>query len=233
MYGASARVYDLLYEKGLGKDYAAEAELVASLLPPTTRTVLDVACGTGQHLRHLATRFDAMGVDLSPEMVEIARQRCPGVPVEVGDMTALDLGRSFDAVVCLFSSIGYVRTEERLRAAIASMARHLAPGGVLLVEPWLTPDAWDEGHLHALTVDEPDIKVCRMSVSRSEDGCSVLDLHHLVATAAGVEHVVETHVLGLFTLEQYAAAFEAAGLLDVAAQAEGGPMGRGLLTGHT
>ena len=41
-----------------------------------------------------------------------------------------DLGRTFDAVVCLFSSIGYVGTEERLRAAIGSMARHAAPGGM-------------------------------------------------------------------------------------------------------
>ena len=54
-------------------------------------------------------------------------------------MTAFDLGCRFDVVTCLFSSIGYVGTVERLDQAIATMAAHLEPGGTLIVEPWLSP----------------------------------------------------------------------------------------------
>ena len=57
--------------------------------------------------------------------------------LEVADMTSFDLGRRFDVVTCLFSSIGYVGTAERLDQAIATMAAHLEPGGTLIVEPWL------------------------------------------------------------------------------------------------
>jgi SAM-dependent methyltransferase len=53
------------------------------------------------------------------------------------DPADFNLGLTFDAVVCLFSAIGYVVTVKRLHSALAAMARHLRPGGVLLVEPWL------------------------------------------------------------------------------------------------
>jgi hypothetical protein len=144
-------------------------------------------------------------------------------------MVSLDLGRQFDVVVCLFSSIGYARTLPRLRQATATMARHLHPGGVLLVEPWLTPDTWVVGHPAALFVDRPDLKVARMSVSAIEDGMSVLDFHYLVATPAGVEHFTERHELGLFRHEDYIAAFTAAGL-QVVHDPEG-LIGRGLYIG--
>ena len=57
-------------------------------------------------------------------------------------MTGFDLGTTYDAVTCLFGAIGYVRTVDRMNRAVACMARHVKPGGVLIVDPWITPDAW-------------------------------------------------------------------------------------------
>lgn len=232
MFDKSPHLYDLLYEKGLGKDYVAEVATIVDRLP-NARTLLDVACGTGRHLQHLARHFDCVGTDLDAGMLEVARRRCPDVPLVQADMVELDLGlrRTFDAVICLFSSIGYVATEERLRAAAASLARHLNPGGTLLVEPWLTPDVWIDGHIGMLTVDEPEVKVCRINRSRLEDGCTVMDFHYLVVSADGVERFSEEHRLGLFTWEQYRDAFEATGL-EVEIDQTGGPMGRGLIVGR-
>lgn len=230
MFDKSPHLYDLLYEKGLGKDYPAEVATIVERLPEA-RTLLDVACGTGLHLQHLVEHFDCVGADLDEGMLAVARHRCPTVTLVQADMTELDLGQTFDAVICLFSSIGYVATEERLRATAAAMARHLNPGGTVLVEPWLTPDVWTDGHIGMLTVDEPHLKICRINRSRLEDGCTVLDFHYLVVSADGVERFTEEHRLGLFTWDQYREAFEAAGL-DVSVQTEGGPMGRGLIVGR-
>ena len=198
-------------------------------LKPDAATLLDVACGTGAHLVHFARKFQVEGIDLSEEQLAVARTRLPGVELHLGDMTTFDLGRTFDAVTCMFSSIGYVGTLDGLDAAVGRMAAHLAPGGVLVVEPWLLPDGFQDGHLSTLFVDEPDIAVARMSISHKEGRRSWFDMEHLVGSADGVEHFVEHHELGLFTVEEQLAAFERAGL-SVEHDPEG-PMGRGLYVG--
>lgn len=229
MFDKTARWYDRFYEEGLGKDYAAEADQVVRLLPDTTTSLLDVACGTGLHLQHLRSRFECEGIDLDDGMLAIARERCPDVPLHVGDMTGFDLGRTFDAVICLFSSIGYARTRDGLAKAAASFARHLAPGGTALVETWLTPEMLTPGHVGTLSVDLPDLKMFRMSHAELVDGCSRFEFQYLIGTPSGIEHQVETHVMGLFTWDDYREAFERAGL-ETTVEPGAGPMGRGLVT---
>jgi SAM-dependent methyltransferase len=229
MFTKSARFYDAVYSF---KDYAAEAAKVDALIKernPRARTLLDVACGTGKHLEHLRGRYDAEGLDLDPELLAIARERLPGIPLHEDDMTKFDLGRRFDAVLCLFSSIGYARTIEDLNRAVVSMAAHVARSGVLVVEPWLTPDAWQDDHLGAVFVDEPDLKIARVNLSERDGRLSRFVFHYLVLTSEGVERFEEPHELGLFTHDEYDAAFRAAGL-EVEHDPDG-LMGRGLYIG--
>jgi SAM-dependent methyltransferase len=229
MYRDSARYYDAIYSF---KDYGAEAAAVSAQIrahKPDADTLLDVACGTGAHLAHFAREYRVEGIDLSEEQLAIARARLPGIELHQGDMTTFDLGKTFDAVTCMFSSIGYVGTLDGLDAAIGRMAAHLAPGGVLVVEPWLPPDAFEAGHLSTLFVDEPDIAIARMSISHKEGRRSWFDMEHLVGSADGIEQFVEHHELGLFTVEEQIAAFERAGLR--VEHDPDGPIGRGLYVG--
>ncbi|HEV2459509.1 MAG TPA: class I SAM-dependent methyltransferase [Ktedonobacterales bacterium] len=215
MFSRSQRYYDAIYS---GKDYAQEAAHVKRLIAEHKRsdgnTLLDVACGTGGHVPYLGDDFAYEGLDLDPEMLALARWRFPDVTFYHGDMVDFALGRQFDVVTCLFSSIGYVKTEPRLRQAIATMAAHLRPGGVLLVGSFLSPQEWIPGHPHAMFVDQPDLKLARLNVSgvAGAGNVAVLDFHYLVATPDGVEHFTEHHELGLFTEEEYRAAFTRAGL---------------------
>ena len=183
MFERSAELYDLVY--GF-KDYPGEARRIDELIRerrPEARSLLDVACGTGKHLALLADRYpDVAGLDLDEGLLAVARERLPDIPLHHADMTSFDLGRRFDAVTCLFSAIGYAGTEEKLRAAIGAMARHLEPGGVLIVEPWLEPQDWKPGHLHLLTVDEPDVKIARATVAGLEETTSIMDFHYLVVS---------------------------------------------------
>ena len=182
MFGRSAQIYDAVYSF---KDYVAESERLHALIQerhPGATSLLDVACGTGKHLEQLRRWYDVEGIDLEPELLEIARDRLPDIPLDVADMTSFHLGRRFDAVTCLFSAIAYAGTVEKLDAAIAAMAAHLAPGGVLIVEPFFEPDAWVVGRPHLLAVDEPELKIARMNVSGREGELAILDFGYLVGT---------------------------------------------------
>ncbi len=215
MYGRRARFYDAIYSH---LDYGRQAEAVHELAQAKKQSegkqLLDVACGTGLHLEHLRRDYgyEVEGLDISEEMIAVARGRLPDVPLHVADMTDFDLGRRFDVVTCLFSSIGHMLTEDLLKRTIVAMADHLEPGGVMIVEGWLTPDVWIDGHLHLDHVDRPDLKIARLSVSRSDGDISVIDMYHLIGTSEEVQSFSESMRLRMFTVQQCLDAFRAADL---------------------
>jgi SAM-dependent methyltransferase len=213
-----AEIYDLIYAAA-NKDYVAETAALVDVIrrrTPDAESVLDVACGTGEHLRHLRNRFGHVeGVELSAPMRARAATKVAGVTVHAGDMRDFDLGRTFDAVLCLFSAIGYVRSEDELRATAKRLAAHTRPGGVVIVEPWLYPEQWREGNV-STTVGERDGRTVVQVTNSHRDGrLSRTDSHVLVADRDGITHFTDRHELTLFTPEEYADALVAAGLRDI------------------
>ena len=211
MFTKSAEFYDAIYSF---KDYGAEAVEVRDLIKkrnPSARRLLDVACGTGLHLKEFGSSFDVEGIDLDPGLLAIARERVPDVPLHEGDMRTFDLGKTFDAVTCLFSSIGYVKSPEELNRTMGRFAAHLEPGGVVVVEGWFGPDEWSSDHVGAVFVDEPFLKIARMNIAERRDRVSIMNFHYLVGTLDGVEHFTELHEAYLFTVDEYLDAMRGAG----------------------
>lgn len=229
MYSRSAKYYDTIYSF---VDYrAAAAKLVERVRKenPGASSLLDVGCGTAKHCSYLDAEFEQIeGIDISPQLLEIARARLPDRAFHEGDMVNFSLDRQFDVVSCLFSVIGAAETLERMRGAIRNMAMHLRPGGLLLVEPWFSPETYWTGHVTSNHVDEKALKITWMYIAKKEALVSVLDINYLVGTPTGIEHFTEQHRLGLFTNEEYIEAFAAAGLQ--ASYDAAGFVGRGLFT---
>ncbi|WP_298183199.1 class I SAM-dependent methyltransferase [Saccharomonospora sp.] len=229
-----ASMYDALYETR-GRDYATEVAMVlaeaAEAAGREPGSVLDVACGTGEHLRHFAERVsEAEGLELSSAMLDIAASRLPGVPLHKADMRKFALGRRFDLVTCLFSSIGYAADEAELRATIEHFARHLTEGGVVIVEPWYFPETFLPGYVAGDVVRDGRRTIARMSHSVEDAGRTRMRVHFLLGDPdGGIRHIETEHVITLFTREQYETAFESAGLR--VNYRPGGPSGRGLFVG--
>ncbi len=169
-------------------------------------------------------------MDASAPMLEVARAKMPDVPLVQADMLSFDLGRRFDAAICMFGATGHLPDEPALVAAVAEITRHLTPGGVVILEPWLTPDMYQPGRVSGMLIDQPDLKIARMSVGRLVNGRAVLAMHHLVATPDGVDHFVETLDMTLFPHASYERAMEAASL-QVWFDPKG-PMDRGMFIGQ-
>ena len=137
---------------GLGQDYdlmvsweerlAREGDFFARVFDESgARLVLDAACGTGMHAIAFARAGrDCTGADLSPVMVEKARQnaRSAGVPVrfEVAGFGELSsrIGGSFDAVTCIGNSLPHLLDDASLRACLADFAGLLKSGGILVIQ---------------------------------------------------------------------------------------------------
>ena len=214
VYTKSQPFYEAIYD-ARGKDYAAEAAWLRAAIGganPRAKRILDVACGTGAHLRYLHRHFDVAGVDADPAMIAIAKERLGDVPLHVARMQTLTVDVPFDALICLFGSIGYVEDEAELRTTIAHFAAAVGDGGLVIVEPWLHPEDWRSDTIDATFVDQPDLKIARISTSERYDSTSVIRNEYLVGEASGVSGFSETLRLQLFTNDQYHAAFEAAGL---------------------
>lgn len=230
LFSKTAHWYDVIYRNA---DQAGMAETIiaiaAARFGPCLLAMLDVACGTGRLLEYVSkrTEWHLEGLDADPEMLRIARERVPEGRFHEADMANWHIDRQFDIITCLGSSLAAVCTADRLASAFASMERHLAPGGIVLFDEFFTAGQWRPGTLSAIFVDEPDLKIARMSTSERHDDLAILNMAYLVATPEGIEHMTERHELGLFDMDAYEAAFSACGLREVA---DAAPMLKGVYT---
>lgn len=131
-YDKLGKYYDLI----MG-DQREPAQRVRNLLReyhPHARTVLDLGCGTGSILSHLAQHYEVAGVDLSTTLLAMARRKLPRTPFYQGDMKSFDLGCSFDAVVCLRDAVNHLRRLSDWHRAFARVHRHLHVDGLFVFD---------------------------------------------------------------------------------------------------
>jgi SAM-dependent methyltransferase len=211
MFSSSAEYYDLVYSK---KDYRGETDRLRELFRqfvPQGRTILDIACGTGEHLRFLP-EYEVAGIDLEPAFVRIASEKRPDGNFQAADMQRFELGSKFDILICLFSAIGYLLTAAAIRSTLDCFKTHLAQGGALFIEPFIEPDAWSPGRANIIVAEDDHRKVCRMMTSGREGDHAILIGHHLLAEGTDVRYVVERHELLLLDRNQWEDFFQEAGL---------------------
>ena len=130
--------YDATYERraAAGEDVHGEATFVMRFSPAS---VLDAGCGTGRVGRQLARRdVEVVGVDIDAGMLGTARRTAPDVDWRLADLSTVDLGRPFGAIVMAGNVMIFLERGTE-GAVLANMARHLSPGGVLIAGFQLQP----------------------------------------------------------------------------------------------
>ena len=129
LYEENARAWD----RERGRDLFEQPWLdrFAALLP-AGGTILDLGCGMGEPIGAylIGLGFRVTGVDSSPALVAMCRERFPGREWIVADMRTLDLGRRFDGLIAWHSSFHLAPGQQR--ALFPRLAAHTAPGGYLM-----------------------------------------------------------------------------------------------------
>jgi ubiquinone/menaquinone biosynthesis C-methylase UbiE len=139
-------VYDLLapyYDAATG-DAATEAAFIESTIKdahPNPVALLEVACGTGGIINSLASRYQVAGLDISPGMLAVARDKLPeGTPLQVADMSRFELGARFDAVFCVYYGVNHLLSFSAWKDFFDCAYRHLNEGGVLAFDTFTMAD---------------------------------------------------------------------------------------------
>jgi len=211
------------YEQFFGHDYARfdrhpdtgrELAFLQQVLPEPPARVLDLACGTGRHAAPLSRAgHDVIGLDLSPVLLARARRKRSTAQWLRADMSRIPLrNESCDAVISLFSSIGYFDDESDNYRVLSEASRVLRKGGRLVIETvnrdffirHAPPQSWFwQGALTVLEERRLD-----PLTSRSEVDVVVLE---------GSRHRAYHHSIRLYTAAELATLLASAGVdvLDV------------------
>lgn len=134
----SGDAYDSTYERRAagGQNVHGEADFVETFAP---KSVLDAGCGTGRVGRELARRgLEVVGVDIDAEMLDTARRKSADVEWVLADLATVDLGRGFDAIVMAGNVMIFLAPGSEGQV-VANLAKHLAPGGILVAGFQLQP----------------------------------------------------------------------------------------------
>lgn len=137
-----SKYYDLLYRD---KDYKGESNFIIDQIKkykPHAKTILNLGCGTGQHDLFLAEAgYDITGVDLSEQMIEIAKAKNTKSNCHFlhGDARALDLNLQFDIVISLFHVLSYQNSNEEVSSFFQTIKKLLKNDGIAIVDYWYGP----------------------------------------------------------------------------------------------
>src|SRR4249919_1357226 len=143
---------DRFYDAAMG-DRTEMASYIRRLIrrhKPRARTLLELACGTGAVLKILAKSYDVAGLDLSPQMLLLARKKLPNVRFYRKDMARFELATKFDVIICVFDSINHVLKFADWQRTFRNAARHLEEDGLFLfdinteakLEPLINAPTW-------------------------------------------------------------------------------------------
>lgn len=131
----------------------------------SVRSVLDCACGTGQHLLMMSEMgFEVEGSDFSASMLEVAeknlREHGVSIPLQQCDFRYLEKkhDKTYDAVVCLTTALPHLHTDEDLVCALTSMKNRLNDNGLLILTQGTTP--------YTLSLPSIEVVVNRQDFSR-------------------------------------------------------------------
>lgn len=150
-YDAVARAYDRQYGNELDGKPLDRALLAGFVELAAGGTIADVGCGPGHVTRFLAEQHaDVIGVDLSPTMIEVGRDRAPELTFTVGSMLRLPVGDGAWAGVVALYSIIHLTADERA-IACREFARVIRPGGWLLVAFHVDSHEFAAGEVNHLT----------------------------------------------------------------------------------
>ncbi len=197
-------------------DYAEETDFYVNIIKENSeievKTLLHLGCGAGGNDYIFKKHFKVTGVDISEEMLEIAREVNPEVTYLNGDMRSFDLNECFDAVA-IPDSIDYMATLLELEIAIGTACKQLKPGGTLLIVAKTREEFRENNFCYTGTKDDVEITLFENNYIPKKDRTTYeATLVYLIRREAKLSIHTDCHILGLFSQTEWLSLLRGAGL---------------------
>jgi trans-aconitate methyltransferase len=179
------------------------------------KTLLDMGCGTGEHLKYLSSDFQCTRIDINRNMIRIAKNKVPNAKFKVANMINFRIKGKFDVIICLFSSIGYVQTFNNLLKTLENFYEHLNEKGLVIVEPWIFKNDFKKGYIALDTYEDEKVKLVRMATSKIVRSKWLIFMHYLIGEKDEIRYVRELHKMLALDYQDYVKAFESTWFKDV------------------
>lgn len=189
------------------EEYVEETELFSKAIKEHSRvelkTLLHLGCGAGGNDYTFKKHFKVTGVDISEDMLEIARSYNPEVIYVYGDMRTIKLGKFFDAIA-IPDSIGYMTTVKDLRSTIITAYNHLKPGGVLLIVANIAEQFTQNNFVYTGSKGDIEITIFENNyVLNPADTTYEATFVYLIRHKGKLEIHTDCHIIGLFKLDTW------------------------------
>lgn len=132
MYSLYSKYYDEL--EGPQEKQAAFLLKLLENHEKNCKTLLELACGTGSLLVFLSKKYQIEGIDISPDMLEIAKNKLPNTTFYLANMVDFNMGKKYDIVLCVYDSINHLLSWEEWSDTFDNVWKHLNPGGLFVFD---------------------------------------------------------------------------------------------------
>jgi len=196
LYNEIAPYYDLFKFN----DYSKQVNFVLDIikLDKTSSNkkdfkILDLACGTGEHIKILRENFYVEGLDANDGMVNLAREKNPDNRIFKGNLNNLELEKNYyDVITCFSSSIQYILSRDNLEKSLRDIYESLKDGGVFVFDLAYCREKWIEGYVGIRTIVQDNLQVAEIFKSRSKDNVSLYNPIYLISNKGEFKFLLMT-----------------------------------------
>ncbi|MEE8605114.1 MAG: class I SAM-dependent methyltransferase [Candidatus Aminicenantaceae bacterium] len=200
------------------EDYVEETEFFSRIIKEKAkidvRSLLHLGCGGGRNDFTFQKHFDVTGIDISEEMLKLAKELNPESEYIHGDMRSIRLGRTFDCVAAL-DSVNYMKNEEELIQLFQTAHEHLNPGGVFLSVVEESRERFKQNRTISSTHSRGNTQITFIENSydpNPNDNHFEMTFIYLVRDKGNLEIHADSHIWGLFKMDTWRRLLKETGL---------------------
>jgi len=190
------------------EDYEPEAIAILAVIetylkrPSDTRPVLvEMGAGGGHALSHLAENFELLAVDIANPMLVNCSMVCPQATTILGDMRQVELGRAVD-IVLIHDAVDYMLTVEDVQQTLANAAKHLKPGGLIIIAPTYTTESFENNQSISDQHEDRQFHVAftsKVSLAKDAPNQFVMQMAFKITENGQTTRLTDEHRCGLFS----------------------------------